>query len=167
MALVRASYRRNFIFHSRSTTPLVKIGEYLFPRKEYFGPDKEKLYNLSPFADGRYNVTFVKDDVIVADMAEAQKRIFHDRVVIAPSSPLQIPVVGTKHKTLDSFPPHISAAQTTSVVSRPTVLLQPARGFYDFPLLLESNEKNLSVMAPRVVLFPCLGDPTAHPAVPF
>ncbi len=72
---------------TRSAQENINPGFYVFLRKDYANPDKEKKHKLGPIATGLYPVREVEGYTFVFEYEDfPQERVSRDRVEVAPST---------------------------------------------------------------------------------
>lgn len=79
----QAAYKRDFDARVKRFAPTVRENDYVFLRKEYYNPKKEKRHKLSLIADGPYRVVSATDTTVVLDIKGQHERISRDRVARA------------------------------------------------------------------------------------
>ena len=85
MAKGQLRYKSDFHKKIRIPMPNNPPGSYVFIRKEYFNPKKDKKHKLATIATGPYEVIEVNQDTVVIKDDDLQhERISRDRVVMAP-----------------------------------------------------------------------------------
>ena len=146
MEKAQLSYKRNFDSRVRRPLPSIRVDEYVFLRKEYYNPEKERRHKLSPIADGPYRVVEVASDTVVLDIDNQRERISRDRVSLAPNPNLEL-ATGT---IASGDSEQEESAPSDVVAPRPSVLPHPDRDLMDLPTEGDSRLRDVTQSA-RVV----------------
>ncbi|CAN8076688.1 unnamed protein product [Agarophyton chilense] len=138
MGRAQAAYKRDIDTKAPRSPPRLAPDGYVFIRKEYWNPEKEKRHKLSPVADGPFRVIWVAPDTVVVDLAGNHERISRDRVVPAPP-PLTSQPTGVTVPVETNSSTHLP-----QVFPCPYAFPHPSRGLSNLPLPAAPNPQGIA-----------------------